>query len=136
VCSSDLAGLHIGSGERMRSITAELVRRAESEDAAVLTALHEAGTSLGIALASAVNLLDLDAVVLGGCFGPLSPWLAREIEAALRLRVLSSDWTVCDLRPSGIGELAAVRGAAALTLKGLLTAPWTVAETGAKAVAV
>jgi len=132
------AGLQIGSGERMRSITAELVRRAEQGDAAVLTALHDAGTSLGLALASAVNLLDLDAVVLGGCFGPLSPWLAREVEAALRLRVLSADWTPCELRPSGIGELAAVRGAAALMLKGLLAAPWTIADlrTPAKAAAV
>jgi predicted NBD/HSP70 family sugar kinase len=127
------AGLQIGSGERMRSITAELVRRAELGDAAVLTALHDAGTSLGVALASAVNLLDLDAVVLGGCFGPLSPWLAREVEAALRLRVLSADWTTCELRPSGIGELAAVRGAAALMLKGLLAAPWTVADMRAPA---
>jgi predicted NBD/HSP70 family sugar kinase len=125
--------LRIGPGERMRSITAELVRRAEAGDPAVLAALHDAGTSLGLALASAVNLLDLDAVVLGGCFGPLSPWLTREVEAALRLRVLSADWTTCQLRPSAIGELAAVRGAAALTLRGLLAAPWTVAEMRASA---
>jgi predicted NBD/HSP70 family sugar kinase len=122
------AGLRIDSGERVRSVTAELVRRAEAGDGAVLGALREAGASLGIALASALNLFDLDAVVLGGCFGPLSSWLADEVELALRGRVLAAEWSPCDLRASGIGEVAAVRGAAALVLRGLLAAPWTVGE--------
>jgi len=127
------SGVRIESGERMRSITAELVRRADARDDAVLTALHGAGTSLGLALASAVNLFDLDVVVLGGCFGPLAPWLTEEIEAALRLRVLSAEWSSCEVRPSSIGELAAVRGAAALMLRGLLAEPWTVADVRAPA---
>ena len=122
------AGVEVEVGERMRSVTAELVRRAEAGDAAVLGALRDAGTSLGLALASVVNLFDLDAVVLGGCFGPLFPWLAAEVDSALRLRVLSAEWSACELRPSAIGELAAVRGAAALMLRGLLAAPWTMAE--------
>jgi predicted NBD/HSP70 family sugar kinase len=122
------AGLALESGERMRSVTTELVRRAEAGDARALGALAEAGASLGVALASAVNLFDLDAVVLGGCFGPLSPWLAGEVENALRVRVLSAEWSACELRASAIGELAAVRGAAALMLRGLLAAPWTAAE--------
>jgi predicted NBD/HSP70 family sugar kinase len=122
------AGLQFELGERMRGVTAELVRRAEAGDAAVLQALSAAGTSLGLALASVVNLFDLDAVVLGGCFGPLSPWLAAEVESALRLRVLSAEWSACELRPSALGELAAVRGAAALMLRGVLAAPWTIAE--------
>ena len=121
------AGLRIESGERTRSITVELVRRAQAGDPAVLAALREAGASLGIGLASVVNLLDLDVVVLGGCFGPLSPWLAVEVERALRNRVLAAAWSSCELRSSTIGELAAVRGAAVLTLRELLAAPWTVA---------
>jgi len=122
------AGLRIEAADRTRSITAELVRRARLSDPAVLAALREAGESLGRGLASAVNLLDLDVVVLGGCFGPLSPWLAVEVEEALRSRVLSASWSACQLRSSTIGELAAVRGAAALTLRELLVAPWTVGE--------
>jgi predicted NBD/HSP70 family sugar kinase len=130
------AGVQIERGGRMRSVTAELVRRAEAGDAQVSQALRDAGTSLGLALAAVVNLFDLDAVVLGGCFGPLFPWLAAEVESALRLRVLSAQWTACELRPSGIGELAAVRGAAALMLRGLLAAPWTMAEMRSPAGAV
>ena len=83
------AGLRIESGERTWSLTAELVRRADSGDPAVLAALREAGATLGLGLASVVNLLDLDVVVLGGCFGPLAPWLAVEVEqCAARSRSL------------------------------------------------
>jgi predicted NBD/HSP70 family sugar kinase len=120
------AGLEVGSGERMQSVTAALVRQAEADDDGTLAALQRAGASLGLGLAAAVNLLDLDAVVLGGCFGPLAPWLAVEVETALRRRVLGAEWSACELRASTIGELAAVRGAAALTLRGLISAPWTV----------
>lgn len=124
------AGLRIDSGKRTWSITAALVRRARSGDRAVLDALRDAGRWLGVGLASAVNLLDLDVVVLGGCFGPLSPWLATEVQQALHGRVLSAVWSACELRSSTIGELAAVRGAAALTLREVLAAPWTVAAHG------
>ena len=121
------AGLTIERGERVGGVTAELVRRAETGDGRVLRALDEAGSWLGFGLASAVNLLDLDVVVLGGCFGPLAPWLAGRVETALRGRVLSAEWSPCELRPSTIGEVAAVRGAAALTLRALLVDPWVVA---------
>ena len=28
---------------------------------------------------AAVNMFDVDVVVLGGCFGPLAPWLADDV---------------------------------------------------------
>ncbi len=122
------AGIAVGSGGRMRSITDELVRRAGAGDPNVLRSLAEAGRHLGVGLASAVNLFDVDAVVLGGCFGPLAPWLVAEVKAMLHERVLSSTWSHCDVRVSEIGEAAAVRGAAALMLRSVLAEPWAVAD--------
>ena len=53
---------------------------------------------------------------------------ARErCRAALDTRVLSARWTRCEVRASPLGEGAAVRGAAALTLRNVLAAPWLVA---------
>lgn len=118
----------IVSGRRARSVTAELVSRAEAGETGVLRALHEAGESLGIALASAVNLFDVEAIVLGGCYGPLSPWLEDSVRSMLQTRVLSAEWSECELRASGIGEAAAARGAAALMLRAALAEPWTVAS--------
>ncbi len=70
--------------------------------------------------------------MLGGCFGPLAPWLVDEVRSVLGDRVLSSAWSRCEVRASEFGEDAAVRGAAALTLMSVLAEPWIVAErTGA-----
>ena len=114
-------------GRRAGSVTAELVRRAQAGEAAVLRSLAEAGIWLGIALASAVNLFDVEAIVLGGCYGPLSPWLDSGVREMLRTRVLSAEWSECELRASQVGEAAAARGAAALMLRAALAEPWAVA---------
>ncbi len=121
------AGLALGEGGA-RNLTDELIRRAGSGDEAVLRSLSEAGRYLGIGLASAVNLFDVDVVVLGGCFGPLAPWLLSDVQAVLDVRVLSTTWSRCEVRVSEFGEGAAVRGAAALTLMSVLAEPWLVAE--------
>ena len=122
------AGITLGEGGRTRSVTTELMRRAESGDSTVIRSLAEAGRYLGIGLASAVNLFDVGVVVLGGCFGPLAPWLANDVSIVLGERVLSSAWSGCEVRASEFGEGAPVRGAAALTLISVLAEPWRVAE--------
>jgi predicted NBD/HSP70 family sugar kinase len=111
---------------RSGSLTDELVRRARSGEAQVVGALADAGRWLGIALASTFNLLDVRAVVLGGCFGPLSPWLVEEVRRTLEERSLAARSGSYDVLPSAFGDGAAVRGAAALSLHRVLDEPWTV----------
>ena len=118
------AGLPISG--RTRSLTDELVRHAEAGSPEVLRALSEAGHWLGIALASTFNLLDLQAVVLGGCFGPLSPWLAADVRRTLEERSLAARSGSFVVLPSAFADGAAVRGAAALSLRRVLEAPWAV----------
>jgi predicted NBD/HSP70 family sugar kinase len=116
------AGVPFGAG-RTRSLTDELVRRARSGDARAVAATADAGRWLGIGLSSAFNLLDLEAVVLGGCFGLLSPWLADEVAATIQERSLGARSTPFRVIPSAFGEDAPVRGAAALSLRRLLDTP-------------
>lgn len=111
---------------RTRSLTDELVRRAEEGSEDVLRALSDAGRWLGIALASTFNVLDLQAVVLGGCFGPLAPWLVEDVRRTLDERSLAARSGSFAVLPSAFGDGAAVRGAAALPLRRALDAPWTV----------
>lgn len=122
------AGIPVGQAGKAPSLTEQLVRRARDGDPAVLRSLSEAGYYLGIGLASAVNLFDVEAIVLGGCFGPLAPWVENEVRAVLDERVLSAAWSGCEVRASTFGAGAAVRGAAALTLRSVLAEPWVVAE--------
>src|SRR6478735_6373002 len=111
---------------RSRSLTDDLVRRAESGEPEVVRALDEAGRSLGIALASTFNLFDVQAVVLGGCFGPLAPWLEDAVRRTLQERSLAARSGTFVVLPSAFGDGAAVRGAAALSLHRVLDAPWSV----------
>ncbi len=120
------AAAGISTAGRTRSLNDELVRRATDGSQDVLRALNDAGRWLGIALASAFNVLDLQAVVLGGCFGPLSPWLADEVRRTLEERSLAARSGSFVVLPSAFGDGAAVRGAAALSLRRVLEAPWAV----------
>ncbi|WP_206690343.1 ROK family protein [Quadrisphaera sp. INWT6] len=110
------AGLAGGAADDLR-------RAAEGEDPAALAALDDAGAALGTALAAAVNLLDVDAVVLGGSCAPLAPWLAPPLQRELAARVLRARLLEVPVRVSATGADAAVMGAAALVLQGVLDAP-------------
>jgi predicted NBD/HSP70 family sugar kinase len=112
-----------GSGEPV----AALATRARAGDEHALAALREAGRWLGIAIASAANLLNFQAVVLGGFFGQLSTWLAAPIARELEIHVLASEWAVPRLLPSTLGPEAAVRGAAAQSLRRVLADPMAAA---------
>ena len=114
------------STDRSRSLTDELIRRAESGAPRVLRALADTGRWLGIALASTFNVLDVQAVVLGGCFGPLSPWLVDDVRRTLEERSLAARSGTFEVLSSAFGDGAAVRGAAALSLHRVLDQPWTV----------
>src|SRR5918992_6342764 len=108
-----------GSGEPV----AELAARARMGDERALAALRDAGRWLGIGIASAANLLNFQAVVLGGFFAQLATWLASPIARELERHVLASDWAVPRVLPSTLGPEAAVRGAAALSLRRILADP-------------
>lgn len=105
-----------------------LVDAANDGDRHVLTALETVGTHLGIALSSAVNLLAPRAVVLGGYFTHLYEWLREPVERELRGRVLSTQWATVDVLKSQLQQGAAVRGAAALTLRQVLANPLLVSR--------
>ncbi len=119
------AGVSPSTG-RSRSLTDEIIRRAESGTPRVLGALADTGRWLGIALASTFNVLDVQAVVLGGCFGPLSPWLVADVRRTLEERSLAARSGTFEVLSSAFGDGAAVRGAAALSLHRVLDQPWTV----------
>ncbi len=102
---------------------ADLATRARMGDQQALGALRDAGRWLGIGIASAANLLNFQAVVLGGFFAQLATWLAEPIARELEVHVLASEWAVPRLLPSTLGPEAAVRGAAALSLRRVLTDP-------------
>ena len=71
----------------------ELERRARGGDVRAVAAVEQAGAMLGRVLSGAVNLFDPDAVVLGGIYRELMPWLSpsadRELTAPRGLRAVA-----------------------------------------------
>ncbi|MEU7033422.1 ROK family transcriptional regulator [Streptomyces sp. NPDC046237] len=102
----------------------ELARRAESGEPRAVTAVEEAGRMLGLALSGAVNLLDPEAVVLGGIYPRLMPRLGPAVDAELARRVVSGLWTpeAGRLRAASTSSSAA-RGAAAFVIRQVLADP-------------
>ncbi|MEV1331959.1 ROK family transcriptional regulator [Micromonospora costi] len=102
---------------------ARLAELAGNGAADVLGALREAGTALGVAVAGVVNLLDLDTVVLGGGYAPLTPWLRPPVLAEISRRVLTAAWSPVTVRPAVLGADAAAVGAAGSVVRRIITRP-------------
>ena len=95
---------------------ADVAALALRSDARATTALDIAGRALGVALAGAINVLDVTDVALGGVFASLETWLAPAVQTELDNRVLASRWSAPRVRASALGGRAAVRGAAEAAL--------------------
>ncbi|MER8037928.1 ROK family transcriptional regulator [Streptomyces hydrogenans] len=102
----------------------DLAARAGRGEPRALAALAEAGRMLGRALSGAVNLLDPEAVVLGGIYPRLMPWLAPAVTEELAERVVSGLWPADARRLRAASPATdAARGAAALVLHDILADP-------------
>ncbi|MGW3959492.1 ROK family transcriptional regulator [Amycolatopsis sp. NPDC005003] len=100
-----------------------LLAALERGDEAALAACAAAGRALGIALTSAVNLLDLDRIVLGGVFTQLYPWLSGPVSEVLAQRLGGLRGTPPVLTASRLGGDAATLGAAGRVIHRVLADP-------------
>ncbi|MBM7168077.1 ROK family transcriptional regulator [Streptomyces sp. G44] len=116
------AGLEPGE-DRLRLLT----DRAASGDKAVRRALRGAGTAMGIALTGAVNLLDPEAVVLGGALSRLAPWFLPALERELAGR---TGGRACGVTVSEIGPDGPLLGAAHSVVRAVLDDPVGVCVAG------
>ena len=100
-----------------------LLARLEDGRVRARRAVDRAGWALGVALANAVNLVDIDEVVLGGFYAPLTERLTPAVAEQMGLRVLSATWSRPRIRPAASGQQAAMTGAALSVLRRLLDDP-------------
>jgi len=121
----------IAAEHGLPSATAPIAARAiaariREGDAETAAAIERMGGWLGIGLADMVNLLDPEAVVLGGCLGVLAEWLQPPLREALSSGALATGCAPCRIVPSRLGDAAAVRGAAALALREVIADPTSI----------
>jgi len=96
----------------------DLVEDARAGDPIALCALARAGRALGIAIASATVLCDLELAAIGGGLAEAGPLLFEPLEAALRERVGLDFARQIRVVPAGLGRDVGLVGAAALVYRG------------------
>jgi predicted NBD/HSP70 family sugar kinase len=121
------AGVRTGRGGALKAA-------AEAGDPAALRALEEAGAALGIALSGAVNLLDPQAVVVGGPLADFAPWLLPGVRRELAVRVTDRRWRAQNVLVSRLGHDGVLRGAAYSSVRTVLDDPAEWIRTSAETV--
>ncbi|ANN17946.1 sugar kinase [Amycolatopsis orientalis] len=101
----------------------DLISALEAGNDAAAVAVATAAGHLGVGLSTVVNLMDVPAVVLGGTYARLEPWLREPLLAELERRVPSTAWSPVRLVRSSLGTRAAVRGAAGAVIRAVLADP-------------
>ncbi len=101
----------------------QLVERLEAADEHALAIVATVGRALGVALSSALNLLDVSRVLLGGHLAVLHPWFADVVDAELKKRVLWSDLAELEVAPVSESPRRAAYGAAWVVLLDAIADP-------------
>lgn len=105
----------------------DIAQRAAEGDTRTLHALHAVGVDLGRGAAWLVNLFNPGALVLGGFFAPLAPYLIEAMRAEMAPRILAPGLGGCHIHASSLGFTAAARGGAHLALSSVFSDPTRVA---------
>ncbi|WP_291798417.1 ROK family transcriptional regulator [Cellulomonas sp.] len=104
-----------GRGPRMT--TDDIVRQALAGDTATLRVIEDAGVATGRALASVVNLINPEIVVVGGPLAVLDQILLAPIQRGLLRYAVAIAGQTTRVAVSSLGDRAEVLGAAALVLR-------------------
>ncbi|MFI6325387.1 ROK family protein [Nonomuraea sp. NPDC050556] len=100
-----------------REVTArDLAADARAGDAVATAAMRRAGRALGIAIASATHLCDLDVVTIGGGLAQTGDLLFDPLEEALREHARMDFAKRVKVVPAALGQDAGLVGGAALIL--------------------
>jgi predicted NBD/HSP70 family sugar kinase len=103
----------------------ELLERLHAGETRALEACECAGQALGIALTSAIHLMDPGTIVLGGVFAPLFPWIRGPVHETMTARLARMRRAVPELTVSRLGGDAATLGAAGQVIHRIIADPWT-----------
>ncbi len=114
-----LAAANAELGAGIAGLLAEL--DAGNRDA--LAACERAGWALGVALSSAVNLVDPGTIVLGGIYAPLFPWIGGVVTETLAARLGQMREVVPSVEVSRLGTEAATLGAAGQVIQQVIADP-------------
>jgi glucokinase-like ROK family protein len=98
--------------------TEDVLARARAGDPACQRALADAGRHVGVAVASLVNLVNPERIVVGGSIGSAGEVLLEPLRESFRRRAIPSAAGDVEIVSASLGERAELLGAIALVLQG------------------
>lgn len=111
--------LELTGGDPAKIEAKTVFEAAEKQDMAAVDLVRKAGEYIGIGIASYINLLDPEIIVLGGGMSN-EELLIEQIEKVVKVRRMRFAGRKVQVRVSELGEYATAIGAAAIQLKRLL----------------
>ena len=93
-----------------------IARAAEQGDRLAREIFEEAGTLLGVALATVMNVIDVHVAVIGGGISAAPDFVLQAVEASVKARVLTPHKAGVRIVRASLGNTAGIIGAAALVL--------------------
>ena len=102
---------------KLEDLTPKLISQAaEAGDAVALEVLRETGIIIGVAMASVINLLNLQRIIVSGGVAQAGDLIFRPLRETIEARALPVPRAQCDVVPAQLGRHAGVIGAAALAM--------------------
>lgn len=120
---------HVGLevSETETDVLDSIAQRAKHGDQAVLDALDQVGTWLGLGVGNLINTFNPELVVMGGLYHRFYQFLETTMMAAVELRALEAPLENATIAPSALGIDAPLIGAAEMVLSKVLADPAGVA---------
>ncbi|PRR74876.1 N-acetylglucosamine repressor [Moorella humiferrea] len=107
--------------DNIDQVTPEILNKAAwASDQLAVNALTEAGVSLGIGLANLVNLLNPEAIILGGELIGKDSFILQHVQKTMATHGLRVPGAAVRLLPHQLGEKARLYGVAGIVLHNLL----------------
>lgn len=117
----------IAAADAGEPAVARILEAADAGDETARRAIDDVGRWTGIGLASLVNVLNPEVVVLGGLLARLHPHIAGVVDDELRRRATTALREGLTVRPARFGADAPLLGAAELALEPVLADPGSLA---------
>ena len=105
-----------------------LAEEAAAGNRRVIETLDHIGHTLGIGVSALANLMNPQAIVLGGYFTQVADRVVPAVEEEISKRMIAREWTNFEILVSRLEGQSAVRGAAALSLSEVLADPELVGD--------
>jgi predicted NBD/HSP70 family sugar kinase len=106
-----------------RESVAEVLRAARAGEPAALNGVRAVAISMGRTVANLVNVLNPQAVIMGGSLAAVLELCRPEVEAELARHAMSDARRSVELRTAGLGDDSSLLGAAELAFGPLLADP-------------